>query len=133
VQFQTAWVMSWTGFYLTFHPVRKVDPTTTATFVVTAMLAPKLPAMFSLFRQRGPKRFELATRYYDAEKEAREERTKRVVGKNGVDRELLAQRMRHSWQRQHTGKGQVQRYLFTLGIVAVIVFFIIKGFGLVNL
>jgi len=27
----------------------------------------------------------------------------------------------------------VQRYLFTLGIVAVIVFFIIKGFGLVNL
>lgn len=89
--------------------------------------------MFSLFRQRGPKRFELATRYYDAEKEAREERAKRVVGKNGVDRELLSERMRHSWQRQHSGQGKVQRYVLTLGIVGVIVFFIIKGFGLVSL
>lgn len=88
--------------------------------------------MFSLFRQRGPKRFELATRYYDAEKEAREERAKRVTGKHAADRELLTERMRHSWQRQHSGQGKVQRYVLTLGIVAVVLFFILKGFGLLK-
>jgi len=42
------------------------------------MKAPKLPAQFSVFRQRGPRGFDMPTRFYDAEAEARKERLQRV-------------------------------------------------------
>jgi len=99
------------------------------------MQAPKLPAMFSLFRQRGPRGFDLPTRYYDAEKEQREERKRsiRVQAKSGsVDHELFRERLHHSWHRERSGSAQLQRLVLIIGMVSVILFFIIKGFGLVR-
>lgn len=92
--------------------------------------------MFSLFRQRGPRGFDLVTRVYDAEKEARKERMARIQHEGAsstADHEHLSQRMRHSWQRQHRGSGAAQRYLITLGLVGVVLFFIIKVYGLLGL
>ncbi|MCB0769755.1 MAG: hypothetical protein KDC00_05045 [Flavobacteriales bacterium] len=92
--------------------------------------------MFSLFRQRGPRGFDPVTRVYDAEKEARKERMARIQREGSgtsLDRDELSRRMRHSWQRQHRGTGAAQRYLITLGLVGVILFFIIKVYGLLSL
>jgi hypothetical protein len=102
------------------------------------MNPPKLPASFSLFRQRGPKGFDFPTRYYDAEREEREERLKKARERSGseglleADRAMFADRMRHSWQRQTTERSHITRLLMTMGGVMVILYFIIKGFGLVQ-
>ena len=40
--------------------------------------------------------------------------------------------MRHSWQRQSSNNGHTARLAVTLGAVCIILFFIIKGFGLVQ-
>lgn len=92
--------------------------------------------MFSLFRQRGPRGFELVTRVYDPEKEARQKREERIrneqAADSATDRALLAERMRHSWQRQHRGTGMLTRYLISIGMVGIILFFIIKAFGLLG-
>ncbi len=102
------------------------------------MNPPKLPVAFSLFRQRGPKGFDFPTRYYDAEREAREERLKKAreradaEGLLDADRAMFAERMRHSWQRQTTERSHITRLLMTMGGVMVILYFIIKGFGLVQ-
>lgn len=99
------------------------------------MPAPKLPAMFSLFRHRGPRGFDMPTRFYDAEKEARAERAERIRKQQGIsseDRALFAERMRHSWQRKRSGTAQVQRLVFSIGLVTVVLYFIIKGFGLAS-
>jgi hypothetical protein len=94
--------------------------------------------MFSLFRQRGPRGFDPATRFYDPEKEARAERLRRsggnsVLREDARDREAFARQIRHSWQRKHgSGGGQVQRLVLSIGMVSVILYFIIKAFGLVR-
>ena len=103
------------------------------------MKAPKLPAQFSVFRQRGPRGFDMPTRFYDAEAEARKERLQRVRERGETielmanDRALLGQRMRHSWQRQHQGNGRMARLALTLVGVSVVLFLLIRSFGLLNL
>ncbi|MBK8497910.1 MAG: hypothetical protein IPL52_03610 [Flavobacteriales bacterium] len=93
--------------------------------------------MFSLFRQRASRGFEYAPRYYDAEKEARDERRKRMrvtsdpTALRDERGELLRDRMRHSWQRQGSNRNSVVRLMLVMGMVCVILYFIIKGFGVV--
>lgn len=100
------------------------------------MPAPRIPALFSLFRQRGPRGFEPATRYYDQAKEEREERQKRIRAAAEAnepvpaDRELFAQRMRHSWQRESSNRTHLVRLLLVMTMVIVILFFIVRSFGL---
>jgi hypothetical protein len=109
------------------------------TFVMRTMNAPKFPAQFSLFKQRGPRGFDLPTRYYDAEaearvarlKEAREHGTKEAL--LNEDRARLSQRMRHSWQRQHHDNGRIVRLAMILVGVSAVVLFLMRGFGLLNL
>ena len=94
--------------------------------------------MFSLFRQRGPKGFDLATRYYDPVKEEREERRRKVKKETngaeliGHDRELFADRLRHSWRRQSSDRSHIIRLVLIMGMVIAILFFIVKGFGLLS-
>lgn len=101
------------------------------------MQAPKLPAMFSLFRQRAPRGFDYAPRYYDALKEASEERRKRLrlkgdpTAPRNERHEIMRDRMRHSWHRQGSSRNSVMRLVVVMGMVCVILYFIIKGFGLV--
>lgn len=103
------------------------------------MPAPRLPALFSLFRQRDTRGFDLVTRYYDPVKEEREERirTARVSAKedpqSAADRELFAQRMRHSWQRQSSPRTQLVRLVLIMGMVMIILLFIVRSFGLLAL
>ena len=40
--------------------------------------------------------------------------------------------MRHSWQRKRSGTAQVQRLVISIGLVTVVLYFIIKGFGLAS-
>ena len=102
------------------------------------MKAPKLPGQFSLFRQRGARGFDLPTRYYDAEAEARAERLERARQRGEAtelmadDRARLSREMRHSWQRKSSNSGHTARLAAVLGAVCIILFFIIKGFGLVQ-
>ncbi len=102
------------------------------------MKAPKLPGQFSLFRQRGARGFDLPTRYYDAEAEARRERLERARQRGEAtellqeDRARLSREMRHSWQRQSGNNGHTARLAMVLVAVCIILFFIIKGFGLVQ-
>ena len=102
----------------------------------TPMSAPRITAMFSLFRQRGPKGFDLATRYYDAQKEEREERLKKLKREadadtlRAEDRRLFSERMRHSWRRQSSDRAHILRLVIIMGMVIAILYFIIKGFGL---
>lgn len=108
------------------------------TFVV-AMNPPKLPAQFSLFKQRAPRGFDLPTRYYDAEAEARAERLKQARERGNreallsEDRARLSQQMRHSWQRQHHDNGRTARLAMILVGVSAVLFFLMRGFGLLNL
>jgi len=100
------------------------------------MPAPKLPAQFSLFRQRGARGFDLPTRFYDPEKEARNERLQQAreraerTGLLDEDRARMAQRMRHSWQRRSSDGNRLTRLAVIMGGVLVILYFIIKAFGL---
>ena len=109
------------------------------TFVRQGMNAPKLPARFSLFKQRGPRSFDPPTRYYDAEAESRAERLKQARERGtqeallSRDRARLSQRMRHSWQRQHHDNGRTVRLAMILVGVSAVVLFLMRGFGLLNL
>lgn len=102
------------------------------------MPAPKFPAMFSLFRHSGPKGFHLATRYYDPVKEEREERLQRLRERmdpnagHGFDRELMAGRIRHSWQRHSTDRSHLLRLVIIMGLVFTILYFLIMSFGLLE-
>ena len=80
----------------------------------------------------------MATRYYDPVKEEREERLQRVrasrdpiTGKE-YDRELFAQRMRHSWQRQTTSRSHLIRLVIVMGLVITILYYLIMSFGLLE-
>ncbi len=102
------------------------------------MPAPKFTAMFSLFRQRGPKGFYMGTRYYDPVKEEREERLQRLRAeidpdrRHSIDREILAQRMRHSWRRQSTDRSHLVRLVIVMGLVMTILYYLIMSFGLLE-
>ena len=102
------------------------------------MKAPKLPAQFSVFRQRGPRGFDPPTRFYDAEAEARKERLQHARERGdrndllAQDRAQLSQRMRHSWQRQHHGNGRMARLAMILVGVSVVLFLLVRSFGLLN-
>lgn len=102
------------------------------------MSAPRLPALFSLFRQRPTRGFDLVTRYYDPLKEERDERLRKVRAEALVeeerraDRDLFAERMRHSWQRQSSDRTQLVRLVLIMGMVIAILYFIVKGFGLLE-
>ena len=103
------------------------------------MNPPKLPAQFSLFKQRAPRGFDLPTRHYDAEAEARAERLKQARERGrqeallGEDRARLSRQMRHSWQRQHHDNGRMVRLVMILVGVSAVVLFLMRGFGLFNL
>lgn len=92
--------------------------------------------MFSLFRQRGPKGFDPVTRYYDPLKEARDERLRKLAAEQRAeaertaDRDLFAERMRHSWRRQSSDRAHLIRLVVVMGLVITILYFIVKGFGL---
>lgn len=94
--------------------------------------------MFSLFRQRSTRGFEPVTRYYDPLKEQRNERLRKVraeaLAEEGVkaDRELFAERMRHSWHRQSSDRTHLIRLVLIMGMVIAILYFIVKGFGLLE-
>lgn len=95
------------------------------------MQAPKLPANFSLFKQRPTRTFDYTPRYYDARKEEREQRMAKA--KEGVhDREALRERMRHSWQREGGHRASTTRLVVIMGLVCAVLYFIIKGFGLLE-
>lgn len=102
------------------------------------MPAPRIPALFSLFRQRGPRGFDLVTRYYDPLKEERDERIRKVrremdaTALQEEDRRLFAERMRHSWRRQSSDRAHIIRLVLIMCMVMVMLFFIIKGFGLLT-
>jgi hypothetical protein len=95
--------------------------------------------MFSLFRQRSTRGFDPVTRYYDPVKEEREERlSKARVQRDGealrdADRALFADRMRHSWQRESSDRSHLVRLVLVMGMVLVILFFIVRSFGLLAL
>jgi hypothetical protein len=102
-----------------------------------AMQAPKLPALFSLFCQRGPRGFDYTPRYYDPAEEARRERVQRVrrkeaPGDAAFDAAAFRARMQHSWHRQGGQRASTVRLVVIMGLVCAVLFFIIKGFGLVN-
>lgn len=100
------------------------------------MSAPRIPALFSLFRQRGPRGFDLVTRYYDPLKEERDERLRKarsagaVADGRSAGRELFAERMRHGWRRQSSERAHLVRLVVIMGMVIAILYFIVKGFGL---
>lgn len=103
------------------------------------MEAPKFSAMFSLFRSNAPKGFHLATRYYDPLKEEREERMERLRKDHAAgnaspafDRELMKSRMRHSWQRQSSGRTQLVRLVLIMAVVLIILYYLILSFGLLE-
>jgi len=103
------------------------------------MNAPKLPAQFSLFKQRKPRGFDLPTRHCDAEAEGRAERLKQARDRGAQealvagDRARLSHQMRHSWQRQHHDNGRTARLAMVLVGVSAVLFFLMRGFGLLNL
>jgi hypothetical protein len=89
-----------------------------------------------MFRQRGPRGFDLVTRYYDPLKEERDERIRkarasaRTPDPRAEDRELFAQRMRHSWQRQSSDRTHLIRLVIIMSMVIAILYFIVRSFGL---
>jgi len=99
----------------------------------------RLPAQFSLFKQRAPRGFDLPTRHYDAEAEARAERLKQARDRDAQqslvagDRARLSHQMRHSWQRQRHDNGRTARLAMILVGVSAVLFFLMRGFGLLNL
>lgn len=102
------------------------------------MPAPKFSAMFSLFRNSGPRGFQPAMRYYDPVKEERMERLERLrKGHNSndlmaYDREILAGRIRHSWHRQSADRTHLMRLLIVMGVVMIILYYLIMSFGLLE-
>lgn len=87
--------------------------------------------MFSLFRQRRLRGFDYTPRYYDAAKEAREERRARVQGA-APDAEAFRERLRHGWQREGSDRASVMRLVVIMGLVCIILYSIMKGFGLLQ-
>jgi hypothetical protein len=101
-----------------------------------AMQAPKLPAAFSLFRQRRLKGFDYTPRYYDAREEARKERLSRLKG-SGTDghpysSEAMRTRLRHSWQREGGNQASSSRLLVLLGLFAALAYAAIRMLGLTD-
>lgn len=102
------------------------------------MSAPKFSAMFSLFRNSGPKGFQPALRYYDPVKEERADRLERLRKANiphsteTYDREILAGRIRHSWHRQSGDRTHLFRLLIVMGMVMIILYYLIMSFGLLE-
>jgi len=102
------------------------------------MQSSKFAAMFSMFRQRGPNGFHPVTRYYDPVKEERAERLERLrkeadrTDEPVFDRELMAGRIRHSWQRQSSDRSQLIRLVIIMGLVIVILYYLIMSFGLLE-
>ncbi len=98
------------------------------------MQAPRIPAVFSLFRQRRLKGFDYAPRYYDPKAEARRERMARLQGAEGQggthDREALRARLRHSWHRQGSAKASSSRLVVLLGLFAALAYAAIRVLGL---
>jgi hypothetical protein len=88
--------------------------------------APKLPAQFSLFRQRPLKGFGYTPRYYDPMAEERQERMARLREQAGQgatgDREALRQRLRHSWQREGSNRSSAMRLAVLLGLFAALAY-----------
>jgi hypothetical protein len=102
------------------------------------MQAPRLPALFSLFRQRGPRGFDPVTRYYDPVKEEREQRLERLRkehlanGPGTYDPELFSRRMRHSWQRQSSDRSHLVRLVLIMSVVMIILYYLVRTFGLLE-
>ena len=86
------------------------------------MQAPKLPAQFSIFRQRQLKGFDYTSRYYDAKEEARKERMQRLKGEGAAagasGREAFRERLRHSWHREGSDRASSSRLVVLLGLFA---------------
>ncbi len=99
------------------------------------MEAPRLPALFSLFRNHGPRGFNPVTRYYDPVKEEREERLQRLRKEHSnreytdLDRQLFAKRLRHSWQTQSSDRSQLIRLVSIMAVVMVILYYLVRSFG----
>ena len=91
-----------------------------------------------MFRQRGVRGFDFPTRFYDAEQEARNERRKRSMAESGIDadrasqRDRFAERLKHSWHRPSSDRSHLLRLVLIMGMVCVILYFILKGFGLLD-
>lgn len=95
---------------------------------LAAMRPSTFTSMFSLFRQRGPRGFDLPTRYYDAEQERRAERRQRMDGAPVVDRETLRARMRHGWGRQRADHGRTMRLVAMMVASVVALYLIMKRY-----
>lgn len=102
------------------------------------MPAPRIASMFSIFRLRQPRGFDPVTRYYDPLKAERDERLKRFRAEadaqavRHADRDLLAARMRHSWQVRSTDAAAIRRFLLALAVVLGILFIVARHYGLLN-
>lgn len=92
--------------------------------------------MFSIFRQRRPRTFDYAPRYYDPKAEERQERRVRFTARNeGVPDGPHAdfrERMRHGWSRPGGERASTMRLTLIMGVVCVILYFIVKAFGLLD-
>jgi len=101
-----------------------------------AMQAPRLPAMLGIFRQRRLRGFDYTPRYYDPVEEERKELIERARAQGmqeaNLRRDDLRARMRHSWQRDGGDRASMMRLVVIMGMVCVILYFIIKGFGLLD-
>lgn len=101
------------------------------------MQAPRLPAMFSIFRQRRPRTFDYSPRYYDPRAEERQERRVRFAARNDDEPDgphaEFRQRMRHGWARAGGERASTMRLVMIMGVVCVILFFLIRAFGLLDL
>lgn len=100
------------------------------------MQAPKLPTAFGIFRQRKLRGFDYTPRYYDPVEEERKERIERAVAEGrsaaSARHAELRERMRHSWQRDGSDRASLMRLVAIMGMVCIILYFIIKGFGLLD-
>lgn len=100
------------------------------------MQAPKLPTAFGIFRQRKLRGFDYTPRYYDPVEEERKERIERAraEGRSSASARHaeLRERMRHSWQRDGSDRASLMRLVAIMGMVCIILYFIIKGFGLLD-
>lgn len=101
------------------------------------MQAPRVPAMFSLFKQRPSRGFDYRPRYYDPAEEARQERRDRLraqgTSEGAARREELRERIRHSWQRQGSVRSSNLRLMVVLAMVSALAYTLYKGFVLIQL
>lgn len=103
------------------------------------MPASRSTPLFNLFRQRGPRGFEPALRYYDPLKEEQQERLKRYRAKadakalREADRVLFSSRMQHAWQRRNSERANLLRMLLALGVVLLVLYILAMRFGLLGM